>query len=113
MTHFADADGESGIAAQLQWFNELTQPFEASRSLANSAALLRFAEDTRADWVRPGIMLYGCSPFSFKTAEEIGLQPARTLRAGIIGVQDLQPGERVGYGMAYEAAQGMTIGGGA
>ncbi len=110
MTHFADADGESGIAAQLQWFNELTQPFEASRSLANSAALLRFAEDTRADWVRPGIMLYGCSPFSFKTAEEIGLQPAMTLSAEIIGVQHLQAGERVGYGMAYEAAQEMTIG---
>ena len=52
MTHFADADGESGIAAQLQWFNELTQPFDAPRSLANSAALLRFPEEARADWVR-------------------------------------------------------------
>src|SRR5258706_6875431 len=110
MTHFADADGEGGIAAQLQWFNELTQPFEAPRSLANSAALLRFAEETRADWVRPGIMLYGCSPFTFKSAEEIGLRPAMTLVTEIIGVQHLQAGERVGYGMAYEAAQEMTIG---
>jgi alanine racemase len=110
MTHFADADGDSGIAAQLQWFNELTQSFDAPRSLANSAALLRFADETRADWVRPGIMLYGCSPFTFKTAEEIGLMPAMTLAAEIIGVQHLQPGERVGYGMGYEAAQEMTIG---
>jgi alanine racemase len=110
MTHFADADGESGIAAQLQWFNELTQPFEASRSLANSAALLRFAEAARADWVRPGIMLYGCSPFTFRTAEDIGLKPAMTLTAEIVGVQHLQAGERVGYGMTYEAAQEMTIG---
>jgi alanine racemase len=110
MTHFADADGEGGIAAQLRWFDELTQPFAAPRSLANSAALLRFPQDARADWVRPGIMLYGCSPFTFKTAEEIGLQPAMTLASEIIGVQHLQAGERVGYGMTYEAAQEMTIG---
>lgn len=110
MTHFADADGDGGIAAQLQWFNELTQPFEASRSLANSAALLRFAAETSADWVRPGIMLYGCSPFSFKTAADIDLRPAMTLSAELIGVQHLQAGERIGYGMTYEAAQEMTIG---
>ena len=110
MTHFADADGEAGVAAQLQWFNELTQPFEAPRSVANSAALLRFPEETRADWVRPGIMLYGCSPFGFKSAAEIGLKPAMTLRSEIIGVQHLQPGEYVGYGNTYQATQEMTIG---
>jgi alanine racemase len=114
MTHFADADGDSGIAAQLQWFNELTQPLTgttpAPRSLANSAALLRFPQETCADWVRPGIMLYGCSPFSFKTAEDIGLLPAMTLQSEIVGVQHLQAGERVGYGMTYEAAHEMTIG---
>ena len=114
MTHFADADGEGGVAAQLQWFNELTQPFAganpAPRSLANSAALLRFPEETRGDWVRPGIMLYGCSPFTFKSAEDIGLKPAMTLTSEIVAVQHLQPGERVGYGMTYEAAQEMTIG---
>ncbi len=110
MTHFADADGEAGVAAQLQWFDELTQPFDAPRSLANSAALLRFPDETRADWVRPGIMLYGCSPFSFKSAEELGLRPAMTLTSEIVGVQHLQPGERVGYGMTYEAGQEMTIG---
>ncbi len=110
MTHFADADGDTGVAAQLQWFNEMTQAFEAPRSLANSAALLRFAGQTRADWVRPGIMLYGCSPFGFKSAEEIGLRPAMTLTSEIIGVQNLQPGEGVGYGLTYQAAQEMTIG---
>lgn len=110
MTHFADADGESGVAAQLQWFGELTQPFEGPRSLANSAALLRFADQTRADWVRPGLMLYGCSPFSFKSAEEIGLKPAMTLSSEIIGVQHLQAGEHIGYGLGYEAGQEMTIG---
>ncbi len=110
MTHFADADGETGIGQQLGWFDQLTKDFAAPRSLANSAALLRFPDQTRADWVRPGIMLYGCSPFSFKSAEELGLKPAMTLTSEIVGVQHLQPGERVGYGFTYEAAQEMTIG---
>jgi alanine racemase len=114
MTHFADADGDAGVAAQLQWFAEMTQPLVTAnpvpRSLANSAALLRFPDETRADWVRPGIMLYGCSPFSFKSAEELGLRPAMTLASEIVGVQHLQAGERVGYGMTYEAAQEMIIG---
>ena len=110
MTHFADADGEEGALGQLQWFAVLTRSFEAQRSLANSAALLRFPEEARADWVRPGIMLYGCSPFRFKSAEEIGLRPAMTLSSEIVGVQHLEQGERVGYGFAYQAGQEMTIG---
>jgi alanine racemase len=110
MTHFADADGEGGVAAQLQWFRELTQPFDAPCSLANSAALLRYPEQTRADWVRPGIMLYGCSPFGFKSAAEIGLQPAMTLASEIVAVQHLQAGEWIGYGQTYQATQEMTIG---
>jgi alanine racemase len=110
MTHFADADGEGGVAAQLQWFRELTQPFQAPCSLANSAALLRYPEEVRADWVRPGIMLYGCSPFGFKSAAEIGLEPVMTLGSEIIAVQRLQAGEWIGYGQTYQAAQEMTIG---
>jgi len=114
MTHFADADGEGGVAAQLQWFNELTAPFmegdSVPRSLANSAALLRFPEESRADWVRPGIMLYGCSPFGFKSAADIGLRPVMTLGSEIIAVQHLQAGEYVGYGQTYQAPQEMTIG---
>jgi alanine racemase len=109
MTHFADADGASGVQDQLRWFNELVQPFEAPRSLANSAALLRFKE-TREGWVRPGIMLYGCSPFPDWSAAEIGLQPAMTLASELIAVQELAPGERVGYGFTFEAKAPMTIG---
>ncbi len=109
MTHLADAERTTGVAAQLHWFNQMTQPFEAPRSLANSAALLRFPE-TRADWVRPGLMLYGCSPFAETSAEALGLKPAMTLTSEIIGVQNLQPGERVGYGYTYEATAEMTIG---
>ena len=110
MTHFADADGASGVEAQLAWFEEIVAPFPgAPRSLANSAALLRFPE-TRADWVRPGIMLYGCSPFADRSAIELELEPAMTLESEIIDVQRLAPGERVGYGFSYEAAGEMTVG---
>ena len=109
MTHFADADG-SGVRAQLDWFHALARPFEVqSRSLANSAALLRFPE-AHGDWVRPGIMLYGCSPFGDRSAESLDLRPAMTLTSEIIGTQELQPGERIGYGFSYEAVGEMSIG---
>jgi alanine racemase len=110
MTHFADADGPGGIRAQLDWFNDLVQPLQAEqRSLANSATLLRFP-DALGDWVRPGIMLYGCSPFADQSAEQLGLKPVMTLTSEIIATQHLQPGERVGYGFGYEAIDEMTIG---
>jgi alanine racemase len=110
MTHFADADGAGGVKAQLEWFGELTKPFEVQRrSLANSAALLRFP-DALGDWVRPGIMLYGCSPFADRPAESLELKPAMTLTSELIGIQSLQAGERVGYGFSYEAVGEMTIG---
>ena len=113
MTHFADADGASGVQAQLAGFEHSTKDFPGPRSLANSAALLRFPE-TRADWVRPGIMLYGCSPFGHESAElraeALGLAPAMTLSSELIATQRLKAGERIGYGFSYQAAGEMTIG---
>jgi alanine racemase len=118
MSHFADADGE-GIDAQLHWFEEMTRGLEGPRSLANSAALIRYPA-ARAGWVRPGIMLYGASPFAapgrddlVERGEDVGgleLQPVMTLRTELISVQNLQPGERVGYGFSFEAKREMTIG---
>jgi alanine racemase len=108
MTHFADADG-AGIREQLDWFNQLTGQFEAPRSLANSAALIRYAE-ARGDWARPGIMLYGCSPFSDQLAQALDLLPAMTLGSEIIAVQNLAAGERIGYGFSYTAVGEMRIG---
>jgi alanine racemase len=111
MTHFADADGPGGIAAQLSSFETACKPLgRLPRSMANSAALLRFPRESGADWVRPGIMLYGCSPFADRSAESLGLRPAMTLSSELIAVQRLRRGGRVGYGGAYEAAGEMTIG---
>jgi alanine racemase len=109
MTHFADADGASGVQGQLDRFNGLAQGLEAPRSLANSAALIRFPE-ARGDWVRPGIMLYGCSPIAGRSAASLNLKPAMTLGSEIIATRQLHAGERVGYGFSYEAAGEMTVG---
>jgi alanine racemase len=109
MTHFADADGTAGITAQLARFAEWTKGLAGEATMANSASVLRYPE-AHADWVRPGIMLYGCSPFADVTAESLGLQPVMTLTSEIIALQDLLPGDRVGYGGAFEARAAMRIG---
>ena len=109
MTHFADADGSGGVATQLARFVEWTAGLEGEVSLANSAAILRYPE-SHADWVRPGIMLYGCSPFADVSAESLGLQPVMTLASEVIAVQEIKPGDRVGYGGTFEAHQAMRIG---
>ncbi len=109
MTHFACADDEQGIAGQFELFNKITANEALPRSLANSAALLRFPE-TRSDWERPGIMLYGSSPFAEKSAKELGLQPVMTLQSRIIATQDLQPGDKVGYTSLFTAEKAMRIG---
>lgn len=108
MTHFADADGREGVAEQMKRL-ERTGISDLPRSLANSAALIRYPE-TRADWVRPGIMLYGCSPFPDVSADALGLVPAMTLTSQVIAAQDLRAGDRVGYGGTFTAKRPMRVG---
>ena len=109
MTHFAEADGPRGIAEQLAHFHRMTEGWAAPVSLANSAAILRHPQ-AHGDWVRPGIMLYGASPFAEQSAAELGLQPAMALESAIIGVQNLALGDRVGYGGTFTADKPMRIG---
>ena len=114
MTHFSNADEEPGVAAQLEIFNALAAPYRVARSLANSAALLRYPA-THADWVRPGIMLYGASPFASGSkgqysAQELGLRPVMTLHSEIISVRELKAGERIGYGGIFRAESAMRVG---
>jgi alanine racemase len=109
MTHFAEADRFGGVAAQLAQFRRLLPDWQGPVSLANSAALLRHPE-TIGDWVRPGIMLYGSSPFADLSAAAIGLRPVMTLSSEIIAVQELAAGDRVGYGGSYVAGTRMRIG---
>lgn len=109
MTHFATADEAAGVQWQLQPFLEQARHHRLPLSLANSAALLRHAA-SRADWARPGIMLYGASPFADTTASALDLRPAMTLTSEIIAVQNLAAGEGVGYGLAWRAPRAARVG---
>ncbi len=109
MTHFADADGERGVAAQMARFDAATSDLPGERSLSNSAATLRHG--LKSDWVRAGILVYGSAPDH--PEHDIGhwqLQPAMTLRSKLIATQQLQPGDTVGYGSRFVAGQAMRIG---
>jgi alanine racemase len=109
MTHFAEADGSRGIDEQMARFAAMRGAWTGPVSLANSAALLRHPR-THADWVRPGIMLYGSSPFEETGADDLGLQAVMALESRIIGVQQLAAGDRVGYGGTFTAGRAMRIG---
>lgn len=104
ITHLACADerDESMTRAQLELFARLTAGVPGERSIANSAATLG-CEAARADWVRPGLMLYGVSPFADSTGEAWGLKPAMRLETSVIAVKDVEAGERVGYGATWTA----------
>jgi alanine racemase len=109
MTHFAQADEAAGVDWQLQPFLREIADHGLTWSSANSAALLRYPE-TLGTWVRPGIMLYGASPFAEVPAEQLGLRPAMTLQSEIISVQTLQAGEGLGYGQLFRAERAMRVG---
>ena len=113
MTHFSDADGARGIAHQREVFRQTTADLPGERSLCNTAALLRHATDpeVRADWVRPGIGLYGSAPdFPLNDSAHWQLQPAMTLSSRLIGVQQLAAGDTVGYGSRFTADTAMRVG---
>lgn len=112
MTHLANADDPANpglpLDEQVRRFREGTSGLPGARNIANSAALLT-RPDLTADWVRPGIMLYGGTPGG-KPAAEFGLRAAMSLHSEIIGVQRLQPGDAVGYGSRFVAGRPMTVG---
>lgn len=109
MTHFAQADEAPGVAKQLALFEQLTANQRLPRSLSNSAAILRHPA-AHGDWVRPGIMLYGSSPFAEINATEFGLRPVMTLSSELISVRELKAGDAVGYGATFRAERSMRIG---
>ena len=111
MTHFADADGAGGIGRQFAAFERATSGLAGERTLANSAAVLRHAQTAAADWVRPGIMVYGSAPdHPVHDAAHWNLQPAMTLRTQLIAVQQLVVGDTVGYGSTFAAERPLRIG---
>ena len=113
ISHFSDADGPRGVGHQLSVFHEATRDLPGERSLCNSAATLALAQDAqvRCDWVRPGIVLYGSAPdYPLHTDQDWALAPAMTLATRVIGVQQLQAGDTLGYGSTFTAEGPMTVG---
>ena len=106
ITHLACADTPElpATAEQLMVFETATRSMAGERSVVSSAALLSFPE-SQADWVRPGLLLYGVSPFRGSTGADHGVRPVMTLRSQIIAVKELAVGDRVGYGGDWTATR--------
>ncbi len=111
MSHFACADEHMHqlTECQLERCQGLQDIAFDQRSFANSAAVLTLAP-AHMDWLRPGIMLYGASPFAERSATELGLQPAMTLTAEVIAMHEVPAGESVGYGATWVAQRPSRIG---
>lgn len=109
-THFARADerADSSTEKQLRIFDDIVAPLAGPQSCANSAAILSLPASHR-QWVRPGYMLYGGSPFADATPAELGLKPGMQLSGEIISLRTVPVGDRVGYGGRWVARRQSTI----
>ena len=110
VTHLASADDRRApqTRRQLDAFAAATAGYGGERSIANSAGILAWPT-AHADWVRPGLMLYGVSPFPSGTGAGLELRPAMTLCTEVIAVKDVKAGETVGYGGAWTADRATRI----
>ena len=110
MTHLAEAElrDNDRTRSQLECFERVTAGLPGERSIANSAGLVGWPV-ARAEWVRPGLMLYGISPFAAMTGADLDLRPAMTLTSRVIAVRELAAGDRVGYGGAWTAKRATRI----
>ena len=111
MTHLADADNREQVRTpdQISRFMRLANDLGVERSIGNSAGLIAWPE-ARVEWVRPGLMLYGMSPFASTAGPDLGLRPAMTLIAPLIAIRRLNTGDEVGYGGTWRARHDSCIG---
>jgi alanine racemase len=110
LTHLASADEEDSAVTdeQLARFRPLVKGINAELSIANSAGILG-RPATLSSWVRPGLALYGISPFPRKRGPDFGLRAAMTLESSVIAVRDVLAGERIGYGGAWTAMRRTRV----
>jgi alanine racemase len=110
MTHLANADDPADPLSQQQCdrLRSLARPGQAL-NIGNSGGILS-CPAARTDWVRPGIMLYGSSPFGKGNAGALGLRPAMTLKTRLVAVRRLRRNDRVGYGGTYSCPEDMPVG---
>lgn len=110
MTHFACADEPDATftLAQKARFDDLLSSLNVIKSAANSAAILNYP-NTHYDWVRPGLMLYGASPFANQTGHSHGLKPVMKLTTQVIALHSLAANEYIGYGATFKTSQATQI----
>ena len=111
LTHLANVQqsDDGSVAEQLQVFNKALSKHEGERSIANSGAILS-TPSSHTHWVRPGIMLYGVSPFAGLRGRDHGLVPAMTLSSRLIAVREVEAGGGVGYGRGFVCPERMRVG---
>ncbi len=111
MTHFASADEVDSpqTIQQIKNFNDVARNINAETSLANSAGIMAWP-DSHGHWVRPGLMLYGASPFIEQAPNDNSLLPAMTLTSRLIAINHVPKGGSVGYGATWQAPEDMAIG---
>lgn len=111
MTHFASADdmNDDKTLKQINLFDETVAGLSGELSMANSAGILGWEQSLR-DWVRPGIMLYGVSPFPDSTGRQLGLKPVMELHSKLIAVKQIDAGDTVGYGGSWTCEKPTKLG---
>ena len=121
MTHFASADEleEQTTLRQLESFRPIMDGFDGDVSIANTPATLGWPVIANAreefgfqgdNWIRPGIALFGISPFAGRTGPDLGLKPVMQFEARLIAIKPLRAGDRVGYKGAYTADTDTMLG---
>ncbi len=113
-SHLADADNADPTFTQQQitCFEKMTHSISNEKSLLNSAGILAYAQ-SHYDWIRPGLMLYGVSPFDYPGKHDAIMKnfiPAMTLESKLIAIKTVKTGEKIGYSCTYTALHDMQIG---
>lgn len=102
MSHLANADdlGDGFTEQQLRLFRDVTENVACESSIGNSAGLFAW-DDARTEWVRPGISIYGVSPFPDRTGADEGLDPVMTFKTRLISLKEVPAGTPVGYASTW------------
>lgn len=112
ISHLSVADTPSEAEynqQQIDFFYEMSKEFKGELCLTNSAGIFKWPK-SHTMWIRPGIVLYGVSPFEDASGPDLGLKPVMTLKSHIIAIHRLKKGDKVGYGAAFVADRDTTLG---
>ena len=111
MAHFSSADSLASPSTpqQMTAFQQLLQTHHLPGSLAHSAGIFGW-QASLYDWIRPGIAIYGVSPFPDCTGLDLNLRPVMTLKSRLLAVHQLAKGSSVSYGGLFVCPENMPVG---